>query len=98
MKDNREFIFYRQFNNAGATGGEDLIDLVKHSYPHNSGWDGWNTNAVSLKQVDAYYMFDGRDKDNASEAILIMKTVLLLQTMQIVFISLLIALLRKNIR
>lgn len=67
MKDNREFIFYRQFNNAGATGGEDLIDLVKHSYPHNSGWDGWNTNAVSLKQVDAYYMFDGRDKDNASE-------------------------------
>ena len=59
MKDNREFIFYRQFNNAGATGGEDLIDLVKHSYPHNSGWDGWNTNAVSLKQVDAYYMFDG---------------------------------------
>ena len=47
MKDNREFIFYRQFNNAGATGGEDLIDLVKHSYPHNSGWDGWNTNAVS---------------------------------------------------
>ena len=64
MKDNREFIFYRQFNNAGATGGEDLI---KHSYPHNSGWDGWNTNAVSLKQVDAYYMFDGRDKDNASE-------------------------------
>ena len=67
MKDNREFIFCRQFNNAGATGGEDLIDLVKHSYPHNSGWDGWNTNAVSLKQVDAYYMFDGRDKDNASE-------------------------------
>ena len=67
MKDNREFIFYRQFNNAGATGGEDLIDLVKHSYPHNSGWDGWNTNAVSLKQVDAYYMLDGRDKDNASE-------------------------------
>ena len=67
MKDNREFIFYRQFNNAGATGGEDLIDLVKHSYPHNSGWDGWNTNAVSLKQVDAYYRFDGRDKENARE-------------------------------
>lgn len=61
LKQNHEFIFYRQFDE-----GENLEDLVRHSYPHNNGADGWNTNSVTLKQVDAYYMFDGRDKANAS--------------------------------
>lgn len=58
-KDNPELIFFRQNYSV-----EDINEMVKHSYPNSLG--GWNTNAVTLKQVNAYYMFDGKDKESAS--------------------------------
>lgn len=60
-KDNPELIFFRQNYSV-----EDINSMVRHSYPRNNGMEGWNTNAVSLKQVNAYYMFDGKDKESAS--------------------------------
>ena len=71
------FESYRQGFNGEVTAGSNpeiifgritsrgtLEDIVKHCYPYSMG--GWNTIAVSQKQVDAYYMCDGKDKGQAS--------------------------------
>ena len=56
---NNEFIFMRQ----GGTA--DVNFFVGRAFPYSH--KGSNDMAATLKQVDAYYMRDGRDKDQASE-------------------------------
>ncbi len=57
---NREFILTRQ-NYAGAG---DLNWIAFYAVPFSLG--GQNTICATQKQVDAYYMFDGKDKNQAS--------------------------------
>ncbi|TKG91881.1 RagB/SusD family nutrient uptake outer membrane protein [Puteibacter caeruleilacunae] len=49
--NNRELVFLRPRST--------ITDLLKHTTPKSL--NGWNSHAVSLKQVDAYYLFDGKD-------------------------------------
>lgn len=72
-KDADPMLSYREIFNGGITisknpefiftrvdwGGTNTMDIAKHSAPTSLG--GWNTNAMSLKQVKAYYMNDGKD-------------------------------------
>lgn len=55
---NHEFIFMRQ----GGTA--DVNVFVHKSFPYSH--KGVNNMAATLKQVNAYYMRDGQDKDQAS--------------------------------
>ena len=54
---NNEFIFMRQ-------SGADVNSFVYKAFPYSH--NGTNNMAATLKQVNAYYMRDGRDKDQAS--------------------------------
>ena len=54
---NKEFIFMR-------LGGVDVNTFVQKSFPYSH--NGINNMGATLKQVNAYYMRDGRDKDQAS--------------------------------
>lgn len=56
---NNEFVFMRQ------NGGADVNSLVYKAFPYSH--KGVNNMAATLKQVNAYYMRDGQDKDQASE-------------------------------
>ena len=53
---NRELIFVRPWS--------CIADLLKHNAPKSL--NGWNSNAMTLKQLDAYYMFDGKDISDAT--------------------------------
>lgn len=58
---NKEFIWGREF----WSGDVDVdLHLV---FPTTAVMGGWNGLCVTQKLVDAYYMVDGRDKNNASE-------------------------------
>lgn len=48
---NRELVFIKT--------SSTIVDLLKHVTPKSL--NGWNSHAVTLKQIDAYYMFDGKD-------------------------------------
>lgn len=56
---NGEFIFFRQ------NGSANVNEFVRKCFPrsHNGG----NSMSATYKQVDAYYMADGRDPENASD-------------------------------
>ncbi|MCL3780924.1 RagB/SusD family nutrient uptake outer membrane protein [Prolixibacteraceae bacterium JC049] len=49
--NNRELVFLRP--------NSTIVDLLKHVTPKSL--NGWNSHAVTLKQVDAYYLNDGKD-------------------------------------
>lgn len=55
---NREAIFVRTVNSLNVT--------IQHCMPRQT--DSWNGGGATQKLVDAYYMRDGRTKDNASAA------------------------------
>ena len=54
---NNEFIFMR-------LGGVNVNTFVQKAFPYSH--NGINNMAATLKQVNAYYMRDGRDKDQSS--------------------------------
>lgn len=53
---NRELIMVRPNNT--------LNTVLQHSSPKTI--NGWNSNSMTLKQVDAYYLFDGKDISDAT--------------------------------
>lgn len=53
---NPELIFTRGTNQ----GGEGMNRLIEHQLPRIPS-KGWNTHGLTQKQVDAYYMNDGKD-------------------------------------
>lgn len=53
--ENPELIFTRGQNQ----GGETIQAMVAHQLPRIAA--GWNTHGMTQKQVDAYYMNDGKD-------------------------------------
>ena len=53
---NRELIFIRPWSS--------IVELLKHSTPKSL--NGWNSNSMTLKQLDAYYLFDGKDISDGS--------------------------------
>lgn len=55
---NNEFIFFRQ-------GSVDVNNFVWKAFPRSH--NGSNCMGATWKQVEAYYMADGRDPENASE-------------------------------
>lgn len=55
---NNEFVFFRQ------DGGANVNDFVWKSFPRSH--NGSNNMGATWKQVNAYYMADGRDPENAS--------------------------------
>ena len=58
--NNRELIF--------ITPSSSLNDMCQHFTPKQLS--GWNCFAATLKQVDAYYMFDGKDiSDQSAEVV-----------------------------
>lgn len=78
-KDMDPMLSYREIFNGGVTisknpefiftridwGTTNTADIAKHSVPTSLG--GWNTNAMTLKQVKAYYMNDGKDINESTD-------------------------------
>lgn len=56
---NPEFIWGRQ--------SDAMANMTQCSFPTEKAMGGWNNLCVTQKLVDAYYMVDGRDKNDASK-------------------------------
>lgn len=56
---NPEFIWGKESNEIRLT--------TRHSFPNEDYMGGYNALCITQKLVDAYYMVDGRDKNNASD-------------------------------
>ena len=44
-----------------------MANMTQCSFPTEKAMGGWNNLCVTQKLVDAYYMVDGRDKNDASK-------------------------------